>query len=386
MNPQKEMSKNAIYLIVFLFTLHLTPATYIESSFLRQFVSDDKIGLIFSFAAILTIIAFYLVNRFLKRFGSYKIFFYIVAIELITFVILALASHPILIISAFVVGFMLRSIAFFILDIFLESLSKNNTTGETRGYYLTSINIAFFLGPMISSFVLNDHEYHKIFTLSAFLGIPVLFFVIKYLKDFKDPVYSKSNFFRQFVKIRDNKDVYYTILSDFLLKFFYVWMIIYTPIYLTIEKNFTLSETTLIISLGLLPFLILQGILGKIADQKLGEKEILIFGFLIMSLTTMSFSFVTSSSLILWAIIIFATRIGAAMVESMTETHLFKRIDATNLDTISTFRIARPLAYLVASIIGSILLTMINLNYVFLILGVIMLIGIHFAIQIKDTR
>jgi MFS family permease len=386
MNSQKEMSKNAIYLIVFLFTLHLTPATYIESSFLRQFVGDDKIGLVFSLAAILTILAFVLVNRFLTRFGSYKVFFYLVAIEILTFVALAFPLHPAILISAFVIGFMLRSIAFFILDIFLESISKNSTTGETRGYYLTSINIAFFLGPMISSFVLNDHEYHKIFILSAFLEIPVLFFVIKYLKDFKDPIYSKSNFLKQFVKVRENRDVYYTILSDFLLKFFYVWMIIYTPIYLTIEKNFSLSETTLIISLGLLPFLLLQGQLGKIADKKLGEKEILIFGFLIMSITTMSFSFVNSTNLILWVLIVFATRIGAAMVESMTETHLFKRIDASNLNIISIFRIARPLAYLVASIIGSILLTMMNLHYVFLILGVIMLLGIHFAIQIKDTK
>jgi MFS family permease len=386
MTSTKGINRIIIYFVVFLFTLHFTPATYIESSFLEQFMSTEKVGLIFSLSAILTIITFFVITKLLRKFGNFKVFSVVILIEIISLFILASSLPPYILIIAYIFGFMLRTMAYFSLDIFLEALTQNKETGGIRGYYLTIINIAFFLGPILTSFILTDHQYYKIFIISAILEIPVLYLALKYLKNFEDPFYQKPNLIKNFRKIQKNTDIYSTIISDFLLKFFYAWMIVYTPIFLISVKGFSLSETTLMISIGLIPFLILQSFLGKIADKYVGEKEILTAGFLIMGLATMSFSFFDSSNFFLWSAILFVTRIGAAMVEAMTETHLFKRIDSTNINAIGIFRISRPIAYLVASVIGSILMLFIDFKYLFLILGVIMFYGVRFALAIEDTK
>ncbi len=386
MLSNRKLNKSFIYIIVFLFTLHLTPATYIESAFLGQFMNTEGVSFIFSIASILTIIAFYIITKGLKRFGNYKTILTVIIIEIISLLIMAFSRSPMFLISAYIVGFTLRNLIWFSLDIFLESKSKDRETGGIRGYYLTVINIGYLLGPIIASLILTDHQYYKIFFISAMLEIPVLFLTLKYLKNFEDPIYQKPNLLKHFLKMRQDVDIYFTVLSNFLLQFFYAWMVIYTPIFLIFEKGFAVSEATKIISIALLPFVIFQPFLGKIADKYTGEKEILTSGFIIMGIATSLFSFIISKNFILWAIILFVTRIGAAMVESMIEIHLFKRVDSSKINIIGIFRLVRPIAYLSASILATVLLLIIDFKYLFLILGIIMLYGIRFALAIKDTK
>jgi MFS family permease len=193
MTSTKGINKITIYLVVFLFTLHFTPATYIESSFLEQFMPTERVGLVFSLAAILTIIAFFVITKLLRRFGNFKVFSVIIFVEIISLLVMASSFPSYIIVTAYIFGFMLRSMAYFSLNIFLESLTKDKETGGIRGYYLTVINIAFFLGPMLTSFILTDHQYYKIFIISAILEIPALYLTLKYLKNFEDPIYQKPN-------------------------------------------------------------------------------------------------------------------------------------------------------------------------------------------------
>ena len=82
----------------------------------------------------------------------------------------------------------------------------------------------------------------------------------------------------------------------------------------------------------------------------------------------------------------FVTRIGASMIEITTEVHLFKRIDADNINILGLFRSVRPVAYLISPVIASILLLTIDFKYLFLILGVIMMYGVRYSLSIKDTK
>jgi predicted MFS family arabinose efflux permease len=132
--------------------------------------------------------------------------------------------------------------------------------------------------------------------------------------------------------------------------------------------------------------LLIQSFVGKIADTKLGEKEMLSFGFILMSFFTILISFVTSANISLWIAILFMTRVGAAMVEIMTETHLFKRIDSNDLNIISLFRITRPLAGVLGAVTGTFFLQIISFQMLFFILGGIVLYGLRYSLSITDTR
>jgi MFS family permease len=386
MDKNGKPSKPIIYLLVFLFTLHLTPAVYINSSFLEQFTNAERVGFIYSIASILTILAFFALRKFLKSFGNYKTIISLISIEIITLAIMAITKDPTLAISAYIIGFVTRSLVFFNMDIFLESASSDKNTGGIRGYYMTFLNLAFLIGPFIASFVLTDHDFWKIYIIGIVIQIPVLYIIIKFLKNFKDPIYKKPQLWKTFLKLKESKDLFYTFISAFLLRFFFSWMVVYTPIFLTTEIGFTLSQTTLIIGIALIPFVLLEILLGKISDKYIGEKEILTTGFIITGISTMAMAFITSNNLIIWAAILFITRIGATMIEIMSEIHLFKRINASNINILGLFRSVRPVAYMISPLIASILLLFTDFKNLFLVLGLIMLYGVRFGLSIKDSK
>lgn len=391
--PEKEMPKYIIYLLVFLFTLHITPGTYINSSFLEQFIGEDIVGYIYTIASAITLLSFILTRRVLSKIGNYKTFLLFLIIDFFSLFILSMSIifnsgiWPYIFIVSYIAGFTSRSIAFLNLDIFLEHITKNNETGGVRGSYLTSSNIAFILGPLISGFLITSVlDAGKVYLLSWVILIPVIVMTIRFLSNFKDSKYKKSDMFNTAIKVFRNNDLRNIFASTFILRFFYSWMIIYTPIFLSQFIGFNLGEVTLIISIALVPFVLLQLPLGKIADEWLGEKEILTAGFIITGFATLFMAFSDTKSFIFWASLLFITRIGASMIEIMTETHLFKKIDDNSINILSLFRATRPIAYIISPIIASLLLIKLDINYLFLVLGTIIILGTYFGLAIKDTK
>lgn len=380
------IGRNVIYLLTFLFTLHITPATYIESSFLGQFVSTNVLGFIFSGASVLSILAFIVVRPTLRRFGNYKTFVSVLIIELITLIVMAASTTGWMVLTAFIIGHTMRNLAFFHLDIFLEELSPDKDTGGIRGMYLTVMNISFILGPIIGGLLLTNGDYWKIFTISIILLLPVLYIMHRSLRNFRDPSYKDLKLSYTARRVRKSTNLYCIFAINSLLRFFYAWMIIYAPLYLIQHIGFTVSQTTLIIGLALIAFVLLQSPLGYLADKVTGEQEFLIAGFIILAGATMYLSFLESTSFWIWVAALFMTRVGASMVEVMSESYFFKKIDSVDLNVIGFFRMLRPFVYTVAPLFASLLLFIMHIRYLFLVLGVVMLYGIRYSLLLKDTR
>ena len=98
------------------------------------------------------------------------------------------------------------------------------------------------------------------------------------------------------------------------------------------------------------------------------------------------FYFLPYFTLPLLALILFGTRIGASCVEVLTESYFFKKVDKSEAGEMSIFRNTYPVAYIVAPIIAGGILQFFPVQYLFLILGIIMLSGIFFIIPIQDTK
>lgn len=389
----KENSKFVIYLLAFLFSFSLTPATYINSSFLEQFVGSTNVGYIYTLGSIFSLIGLIIIRRFLTRFGNYKVFLTTLIISAIAYLILSLDLIlktnniiGLIFVGIYVIAFVCQNVAFFNLDIFLERLTQNSETGGIRGLFLTSMNLAFILGPLIAGLIVLDVSHiGKIYALGAITLLPVIYITRKYFYDFQDSPYKKSDIWISAKEIYKNENLYKIFSANFILRIFYSWMVIYTPIFLHQIIGFSLGTVTIIIGLALLPFILLQAPLGKIADTKIGEKEILTLGFVITAISTILMAFISSSSILIWAIILFTTRIGASMIEIMTETHLFKKIDSEEISIMSLYRAVQPVAYILGPILASLLLIFLNIQYLFFILGIIILFGLKYSLTLKDT-
>jgi hypothetical protein len=85
--------------------------------------------------------------------------------------------------------------------------------------------------------------------------------------------------------------------------------------------------------------------------------------------------------------ILVASRTGAALVESMVESHFFRRVSDEDANVVSIFRMMRPGAALVAPLLASAILAGSSYFALFLSAGLaIALVGCASALIIKDVK
>src|SRR3989339_890980 len=350
---KKRRAFVAIYVMSFFFALSIALPTYINSSFLSRFILEKNVGIFYAIASLLSLLALIWIPSLLKKIGNYKIILLLLIINTLSLFIIAFCPYFLIAISALVIHLILTTIILFNFDVLLENLSTDNDTGGIRGTYLSIKNSAWVVAPILTGFVLTNGDYWKIYTLSGVLLLPIIYLLIKNFKNFEDPNYKKILFWGTLKIIKKRKNVFRIFMSTIML----------------------------------LPFPLLEMPLGKLADEKYGEKEMLNTGFIIIAITTAILTFITSTNAILWTVMLFATRIGASMVEITTESYFFKKIKSDDSNLLSFFRMTRPVAYIIGPISASILLAFVAPNYLFVILGFIVITaGLYFSLDLEDTK
>ena len=144
-----------IYLIGFCLSTAYAFTAYINSTYLESFVPPQFVGLIFSAAALLAVVCLSEIPKLLSRKGNYKISFWLTLLFLATLLGLSTAKSPFLVVIFFLSFLVLNYLLIFTRDIFIQSYSNKQTTGETRGVLLTAINIGWIFAPLIATFVLE---------------------------------------------------------------------------------------------------------------------------------------------------------------------------------------------------------------------------------------
>jgi MFS family permease len=162
-------------------------------------------------------------------------------------------------------------------------------------------------------------------------------------------------------------------------------MIIYTPIYLSSYLGFSWKEIGLLFSIMLLPFLFIPILAGKYAD-KIGERNMLMLGFGIASIATVSLFVVGKPIFWIWALLLFGTRVGISMSESMSDTYFFKHIKPENEEFVGVYRSAPPTAEILGPVVAFLLISILpSFSFIFLILGIFLLTGTFLASRIRRS-
>jgi MFS family permease len=187
---------------------------------------------------------------------------------------------------------------------------------------------------------------------------------------------------KKMIRRREIARIYYI---SFVLELFFALMIIYVPIYL-LDLGFSWDDIGWALTAMLIPFVVLQYPAGLLADKKWSEKKFLIFSLILMLLSTLVVFFTSSKSLAVWAIILFATRIGAALIEVLRDSYFYKEIDARDVDLIHFFRTAMPMGYIIATALSSVVLIFLPTKFSFIIIAVIVLSAFYPAFRLKDIK
>ncbi len=383
---KKSSALYSLTVLGFFSALHISLPAYFNSSFLSNFVDGKTVSFIYLVIALVTIIAFLSMNTVLKRIGNLKTSLLLIMAQIAVFYGIITTDNETILIILFILGMSIISLIVFTFDIFIQKNTDIGHTGSVRGIYMTAVNTAWILGPLIGGMLIIGNNYNGVYIASFAILFPLLYLVYKNFNTFHDSHYEKISTRETFIRILKNKDISKIFLINIVLQTFYAWMTVYTPLYLHNVIGFNWPEISIILTIMLIPFVLIEIPLGKLADKKWGEKEMMAIGFLIIGISTCALFLFTEKNLAVWAIMLFITRIGAAAAEMMIETYFFKKINGRDPEMISVFRITRPASYFIAPLITTIGLVYVSDKYLFVILGLLCLFTLFPILKIRDTN
>lgn len=377
-----------MYLLSFLFTFHIALSSYINSTFLTNVISEKYVGMLYTLSSLLALALLSRSVNILKYFGNKKLTLSFLLLNMLALVGIISSSSPILTSVSFIVFSATNTLVLFCIDIFIEHFSDPTKTGKTRGLYLTIVNIAWMLSPLISAMLITKTGGYTAIYVLAFVMVALMTLGLVFsVKTFKDKVYIKTPFIETFKYLLTNRHMLAIVSINFLLQFFYAWMVVYTPIYLYDHLGFTWDQIGIAFTAMLAPFVILGYPLGILVDKyHVKRRNILKLGFAIAIISTVSIFFITSMNVLLWALVLFMTRVGASMIETAGEIYFFDHIDDQDANLLSIYRDMYPIAYIIAPTIATLIFLVLPFKYLFIILGLILSVGFYIIPKLKKIK
>lgn len=381
---------SSIYFLSTLYIFHSLLVAYINSTYMEQFLSPSAVGAMFTLGSIFSGLVFLFFTPLLRRFGNNRLTIALALLDIVSLLLLGISDRATLAIFAFLAFLAINPILFLNIDIYAESIidADEGSTGKKRGLTLTLMSAASMLSPLAMAAIVsatNDLMYVYLAAAACFL-IFVLFIRMKY-KNFVDPVYENVSYRATLLRMWQLRDVRNVCFAHFLLQMFFAWMIIYVPLYLVTELGYSWEAVGSILAVAMSAYVLLEYPTGLLADRLWGEQELMALGFFILAVSSSWIGFMTASATITaWMIIMFITRVGAALVETTTESYFFKHTKGSDADLINVFRLLRPAANVLGALIGSICLAFFPFSFIFFILGILMVPGLFFTMRLTDTK
>lgn len=375
-----------IILIAALFSLQVAGTIYVNASFLEEVFQKTHVGFIYAGAAFLALFAMNYIPRLISRFGTRNIFGLLAVLNILAVLCMMFPQHFSMIIGGFMLYFITNACFYIILDIVLEHYSPEVLIGRIRGWYLSVVNAGYVIGPLITGYTLGR------FGFSVLYGSVIILMIFASIGAFLLPNITpqhkhRISFYKTLKVFIRNKNLRGIFWINFILQLFYVWMVIHAQNYMHIELGLPWETIGYTLSGSLLAFVLLQTPAGYLADKFFGEKELIGIGLITMGIATIYFPFAPFDPLWKLIIVFFTTRIGASIIEIMTDSYFFKSIDPDNTTAISFFRNTYPLSYIIGPLLATLIFTLGGTyQTLFIVLGIMIIISLVPLFSIRDTR
>ena len=379
---------NRMYILSFLFTLHIALSAYVNSTFLTKIIDEKYVGILYTVASLITLFLLTKSVNILKHFGNRKLILWLLLINMTALVGLITSISPSIIALSFIALSSTNTLIIFCLDIFIEHFGDPKNIGKTRGLYLTIINLAWMLSPLATAMLIKQEGGYVAIYVFAFIATIIMTIGLLFsVKTFKDNTYKKTPFFETYNYLKTNRNILAITTISFILQFFYAWMVVYMPIYLYEHIGFGWDQIGVIFTIMLAPFVIFGLPIGILIDKyHIKKRTLLYIGILIISISTFTISYITTQDIVVWSIMLFLTRMGASIVETTSEIYFFSHTKEEDTYLLSVFRDMVPVAYIIAPVISTLIFIVLPLKFLFAVLGLITLSGLYYIPYLKNNN
>lgn len=377
-----------MYVLSFLFSIHIALSAYVNSTFLLKIISEKYVGILYTISSVITLLLLTKSVNLLKHFGNRRFILYTLVINMLSLVGMIVSKNAYIIAISFIALIATNTLVYLSIDIFIEHFGNPETVGKTRGLYLVIINLAWMLCPLVTSFLITkEGGYISIYIISFIATVIMTIGLVFSVRKFEDKTYTKIPFLQAYKYLKENRHMLAITMINFILQFFYALMVVYTPIYLYEHIGFGWGQIGIIFTIMLAPFVIFGLPIGVLIDKYHVKKRSLLFvGIIIMSISTFSISYITSMSVLLWAFILFMTRTGAAIVEATGEIYFFTHAREEDAYLLSIYRDMNPVAYIVAPLVGTLIFIFLPFKFLFIILAIIVLAGLYYIPHLRHNH
>lgn len=376
------------YVLTILYALHYGIPLYATSSYLHQYFNSSWVSILYMLGSFAALFGSMYIAQYMRRFHTYGFTFALVIAEIVTVIAFGITKIPSLIAVFFIIHFLLQTLLYVCLNVFIESFSKHAETGSIRGLFLTLLNIGILISPIIGGAILALSSFSILYIVASLILIPFLILVKIYLYHVREPAYERVNMFQALRTAWKNKNIRAALIAEFVVQCFYAVMIIYSPIYLATLGISLTVYLGIILPFALIPLVVLPYELGYLADKKWGEKELMIGGLLILAVTVFLCVVVRSPNPTVWVLIFLASRVGAACVETMAFAYYFKKVGPEDASLTAVFTNTLAVATITVGAVGAIIgpLLVSRPQLMFVILGCGILWSVTYVLPMKDTR
>jgi len=376
----------SVFISVLFLSINFSAVLYVNSTLLSQFFSRETVSVLFVLGAVGNILLFLIAPKLIEKIGKRLLLFFSLILAAASTIGLALGDTPVLVATSFLAYSIIFFIIYYVFDIFLEEVTRDTKTGEIRGLYMTVLNLGIMLGPIILALISVDNNLAPVYLASTVMLVPPILISIFDLHS-KTQKWHNAHPHHHLLPFRlwwRTKSVRRVTLTKLVLEIFFAIMVIYTPIYLHSNLGFEWSELGVMFTIVLLPFVILEWPAGLLADRFFGEKEMMSVGFVLMGGALLIMPYLGPVFLI-WTLVLLLSRVGASLVEVMSESYFFKHVDGRDTRLISIYRLARPVGIVIGSALGAVVLNLVSFQTIFLVLAIIALFGLKESLTLKDT-
>ena len=381
-----RMLLQTAYWAGFLFSMHNALTSYMNSSFLETKINEGLLGFLYTASAVVSLVGLYAVPRLINRFGSSRVLGTLMFANMANLIVLITCGNIWAISACFVLLLSFTTMIYLGLDIMIEHWSSSAVQGSVRGRYLTMLNIGFMLSPLLAGFIADRLGFGVLYGFSLVILVPTLIIAVFRLPSVSISHPSKANVIQLAGKFIRHPELGAVFGVNFMLQFFYSWMVIYGPIYLHETIGIPWDTLGILFTVMLSAFVVFEYPVGKISDKIHGEKFFMGLGLAVMGIATILLVHAPHMTLAALAIVLFATRVGASLVEVSTESYFFKRVSHDDTGTIGFFRNTYPFAYILAPVIASGILLVAPTQTLFIILGCLCLGSVVLVGKIKITK
>lgn len=375
------------YVLTILYALHYGIPLYATSSYLHQYFNSSWVSILYMLGSFAALLGSMSVARYMRRFHTYSFTSGLVVTEIVTVIAFGITKNPFFIGLFFVIHFLLQTLLYVCLNVFIESFSKHAETGSIRGLFLTLLNIGILISPIIGGAILSISSFTVLYTVAAVMLIPFLILVKIYLYHVEEPAYERIDMLQALRGAWRNKNIRAALIAEFTVQCFYAVMVIYSPIFLATLGISLTTYLGVILPFALIPLVVLPYELGYLADSKWGEKELLIGGLLILAVTVFLCVVVSSTNPTVWMLIFLVSRIGAACVETMAFAYYFKKVGPEDASLTAVFTNTLSVATITVGAIGAAAgpLLVARPQLMFILLGCGILWSVTYVLPMKDT-